>query len=65
MKILSLGNFGDELSPYIVSQLLSPDHTLVKNQQDADYNILCIGSLLHNILPDCHVLWHRFWLRYS
>lgn len=52
---IEFGNFGDELSPYIVSQLLSPDHTLVKNQQGADYNILCIGSLLHNLLPDSHV----------
>jgi pyruvyltransferase len=56
------GNFGDELSPYIVSQLLSSEHTLVKNQEGADHNILCIGSLLHDILPNYHVFGTGFGL---
>jgi len=56
------GNFGGELSPYIVSQLLSDEHTLVTNQQGADHNILCIGSLLHDIQPNCYVFGTGFGL---
>ena len=56
------GNFGDELSPYIVSQLLSSEHTLVKNQEGAEHNILCIGSMLHNAGPNYHVFGTGFGL---
>jgi|2_EtaG_2_1085320.scaffolds.fasta_scaffold12201_2 pyruvyltransferase len=56
------GNFGDELSPYIVSQLLSDKHTLVKNQEGLDYNLLCIGSLLHNAKPNYYIFGTGFGL---
>ena len=41
------GNFGDELSPFIISQLLSSDYTLTLNAPESDHSLLGIGSIIH------------------
>ena len=42
------GNFGDELSRYITTQLINKDkYKLVFNQNNIPLNIVCIGSYLH------------------
>lgn len=42
------GNFGDELSRYITTQLINKDkYALVFNQNNIPLNIICIGSYIH------------------
>ena len=41
------GNFGDELSPFIINELLSSDYTLTLNDSDSTHSLLGIGSILH------------------
>jgi len=42
------GNFGDELSPFIVSQLLDKTkYKLVQNQENTKANMIGIGSAMH------------------
>jgi pyruvyltransferase len=57
MKIVNLiyfkdssqnGNFGDELSKFITTQLINKDkYELVFNQNNIPLNIICIGSYIH------------------
>tara|TARA_B110000858_G_C17792089_1_gene470433 strand:+ start:1040 stop:1801 length:762 start_codon:yes stop_codon:yes gene_type:complete len=57
MKIVNLiyfkdssqnGNFGDELSKFITTQLINKDkYELVFNQNNIPLNIVCIGSYIH------------------
>ena len=50
------GNFGDELSVYITSQLINKDkYELLLNEKNCDINIVCIGSYLHNAVNNCYV----------
>lgn len=42
------GNFGDELSKFIMQQLINQDkYKLVYNQPNVSINIVCIGSYIH------------------
>ena len=41
------GNFGDELSPFIIQELLSSDYTLTFNAPESDHSLLGIGSIIH------------------
>ena len=44
------GNFGDEISPIIVQNLIGSDYDLRYNDDTCDERLLVIGSLLH--MPD-------------
>jgi pyruvyltransferase len=50
----TIQNFGDALSPYIVSRLLGPQHTLVCNES-GDVTLFGIGSWLHYCTDGAHV----------
>jgi len=42
------GNFGDEISKFIVKKLLNKEkYELVINEKDIEKNLICIGSYLH------------------
>ena len=41
------GNFGDELSPFIIEELLSSEYKLLLNAPEADHSLLGIGSIIH------------------
>ena len=41
------GNFGDELSPFIIQELLSSEYKLLLNAPEADHSLLGIGSIIH------------------
>ena len=41
------GNFGDELSPFIIQELLSSEYKLLLNASEADHSLLGIGSIIH------------------
>ena len=42
------GNFGDELSKFITTQLINKDnYELVFNNTNVPLNIVCIGSYIH------------------
>ena len=42
------GNFGDELSKFITTQLINKDkYKLVFNENNIPLNIVCIGSYIH------------------
>lgn len=42
------GNFGDEISLFITSQLINKDkYELVCNKDNLDLNLICIGSYIH------------------
>jgi pyruvyltransferase len=47
-------NYGDALSPYVVSRLLSKQHSLVCNKR-GDVNLFAIGSWLHYCTDGAHV----------
>lgn len=49
-------NFGDEIAPYIISKLLKTEK-FMKNEPFENYifNIMCIGSILHNTNNDYYI----------
>jgi len=52
------GNFGDELSPYIVSRLLDRTHRLCFNSSassEATYHLVAIGSWIHAATPNSYI----------
>jgi len=49
------GNFGDELSKFITTQLLNKKYKLTFNLPNAQTNLLCIGSYIHMAKNNSHI----------
>jgi pyruvyltransferase len=48
-------NFGDALSPYIVSRLIGQQYKLICNGKRADKTLFAIGSWLHYATEEAHI----------
>ncbi|MHA1288525.1 MAG: polysaccharide pyruvyl transferase family protein [Candidatus Thorarchaeota archaeon] len=56
------GNFGDEISPIIVQNLIGSDYDLRYNDDNCDERLLAIGSLLHDAQPNDYIFGTGFGL---
>lgn len=57
------GNFGDEISPIIVQNLIGSDYDLRYNDDTCDERLLVIGSLLHDARPNDYIFGTGFGLK--